>query len=202
MLPPMVSQRILTYFVRGSISCFDYVYSTTDLLVQPNPNQSNRRSAVQLYFHLQSKWMFSGWVFSNLINRKLQWNLDPNIQWENILLLQCLLLSSSQPQQPANFASVKFVAAVAVAVVWAASVSLRGRSSGPSPTTPPGCSSRSRPIGWSHGCPILKPDSLKINLRIRPWSSLVEGDEQMNRPKVKKVWNVAMHALHILLVFS
>ena len=55
MLPPMVSQRILTYFVRGSISCFDYVYSTTDLLVQPNPNQSNRRSAVQLYFHLQSK---------------------------------------------------------------------------------------------------------------------------------------------------
>ena len=32
---------------------------STDLLVWPNPNRSNRRSAVQWYFPLRSKWVFS-----------------------------------------------------------------------------------------------------------------------------------------------
>ena len=55
-----LSQQTLTYFETGSItvrltscltwlgfSCFVCVQFTTHLLVWPNPNQSNRRSAVQ-----------------------------------------------------------------------------------------------------------------------------------------------------------
>ena len=39
-------------------SCFDYVKLDRDLPVWSNPNQSNRRSVVQWYFLLQSKWVF------------------------------------------------------------------------------------------------------------------------------------------------
>ena len=40
-------------------SCFAYVKLDRDLQVWLNPNQSNRRYAVQLYFPLQSKWVLS-----------------------------------------------------------------------------------------------------------------------------------------------
>ena len=61
-------QRTFTYFVRGSITvrltscldwlgfrCFAYVELARGLQVWLNPNQSNRRSAVQCYFPLQSE---------------------------------------------------------------------------------------------------------------------------------------------------
>ena len=50
-------------------SCFGYNEWATDLLVWSKPNQSNRRSAVQWYFRIQSKvlslsklqrWIYSG----------------------------------------------------------------------------------------------------------------------------------------------
>ena len=60
-------QRILTYFVRGSIlvwltsclfgfDCFTCVELETDLLVWSNPNQSNKRSVIQGYFPIRSKY--------------------------------------------------------------------------------------------------------------------------------------------------
>ena len=68
-----VLQRTLTYFVRGSItvlqtSCLTGLDSTKLVnlyriqhkIKQLNPNQSNRRSAVQWYFPLQSKLVFFG----------------------------------------------------------------------------------------------------------------------------------------------
>ena len=41
-------------------SYFAHVELETDLVVWSNPNQSNRRSAVQKYFSLISNWIFSG----------------------------------------------------------------------------------------------------------------------------------------------
>ena len=35
-----------------------------------------------------------------------------------------------------------------------------------------------------------------------PWSSLVEGDEQLDRPLYKQLWNYAMHVLHNFLGFN
>ena len=40
-----------------------YSFNSTKQL---NPNQTNRRSAVQWYFHLRSKWVFSGLSFKTL----------------------------------------------------------------------------------------------------------------------------------------
>ena len=40
------------------LSCFAYFKSTTDLLVRWNPNRSKRRSDVQWYVPLRSKWLF------------------------------------------------------------------------------------------------------------------------------------------------
>ena len=34
-----------------------------------------------------------------------------------------------------------------------------------------------------------------------PWSSLVEGDEQLDRPTVQQLLNYAMHVLHNFLGF-
>ena len=42
------------------VSCFAYCELATDLLILQNPNQSNRRSAIQWYFPIQSKW-FVNW---------------------------------------------------------------------------------------------------------------------------------------------
>ena len=36
----------------------------------------------------------------------------------------------------------------------------------------------------------------------KPRSSLVEGDEQLNRPTVKQLWNYAMHVLRIFFGFN
>ena len=40
--------------------CFAYIELDKDLQVWSNPNQSNRRWAVQLYFPLQRKWVLFG----------------------------------------------------------------------------------------------------------------------------------------------
>ena len=48
-------------FVLFGFSCFAHDESVTYLLVWLNPNQSNKRSAVQCYFQLQSKQVFSGY---------------------------------------------------------------------------------------------------------------------------------------------
>ena len=74
-----VREHKLIYCTRGSIpewltscftcfgfSCFAHVELTTYLLVWSNPNQSDRGSAIQWYFPLQSKWVFYDCV--NLIN--------------------------------------------------------------------------------------------------------------------------------------
>ena len=45
-------------------SGFAYVKLDRDLQVWLNPNQSNRRYAVQLYFPLQSKWVLSACSFN------------------------------------------------------------------------------------------------------------------------------------------
>ena len=67
----VIRQRTLIYFVRWSItvrltSCLTGLDSAAllilnyiDLQVWLNPNQSNRRSVVQWYFHLRRKWVFS-----------------------------------------------------------------------------------------------------------------------------------------------
>ena len=44
-------------------SWFDCVELDRDLQVWLNPNQSNRRSAVQWYFPFQSKWVFSAVIY-------------------------------------------------------------------------------------------------------------------------------------------
>ena len=44
-------------------SCFVELKLKTDLLVLPNPNRSNRRSAIEWYFPLWSKWVFSALSF-------------------------------------------------------------------------------------------------------------------------------------------
>ena len=58
---------LLFYLFR--FSYFACVELATDLLAWSNINQSNRRSAVQWYFHSQSKWVFSalGVAFSCFI---------------------------------------------------------------------------------------------------------------------------------------
>ena len=51
----------------------------TDFLVWLDPNQSNRRSAVQWYFPLQSKWVFSDWTIWTLATDGIEperWNFD------------------------------------------------------------------------------------------------------------------------------
>ena len=69
----MIAQRILTHCVSASItvqltscflfgfSCFVYVELDAYYLVSLNPNQSNRRSDLQWYFPLRSKWVFYDW---------------------------------------------------------------------------------------------------------------------------------------------
>ena len=72
-----IDQRTITLFVRGSItvrltfcltdrlgcSCFVFVELVRNLLVWSN---ANRRSVVQWYFPLQSKWVFSGYSIRGL----------------------------------------------------------------------------------------------------------------------------------------
>ena len=48
---------LLLYWL--GFSCFAYVELDRDLQVWLNPDQPNRRSAIQWYFILQSKWVFS-----------------------------------------------------------------------------------------------------------------------------------------------
>ena len=40
------------------------------------------------------------------------------------------------------------------------------------------------------------------NTSVRPWSFLVEGDEQLDRPNSQTTWNYAMHQLHNFLGFN
>ena len=51
-------------------------------------------------------------------------------------------------------------------------------------------------------CRGLQDQSLgSTSWRLQPQRSLVEGDEQQDYgPMVKNAWNVAMHALHTILV--
>ena len=45
------------------VGCFVTSKWSTDLLVWLNPNQLNRRTALQLYFLLRSEWVFSALTF-------------------------------------------------------------------------------------------------------------------------------------------
>ena len=54
--------ELLCFFF--GFSCFSYVKLTTDFLVWLNPNQLNRRSAMQCNFPLWSKWVFSDRLFA------------------------------------------------------------------------------------------------------------------------------------------
>ena len=45
-----ITVRTADLFIFFGFSCFAYVELVTYLLVWSNPNQSNRRSAVQIYF--------------------------------------------------------------------------------------------------------------------------------------------------------
>ena len=54
-------------FVLLGYSCFSHAKLVTYLLVWLNQNQSNRRSAVQWYFPLWSKWVLTGLSIVNVI---------------------------------------------------------------------------------------------------------------------------------------
>ena len=65
-------------------SCFVVFKRSTDLLVWPNPNQSNKRSAVQWYFPLRSKWVFSGCLNqSNLLSVGQVISFDQSNLWHS-----------------------------------------------------------------------------------------------------------------------
>ena len=38
--------------------------------------------------------------------------------------------------------------------------------------------------------------------KVRPWSSIVEGDEHWIGPTVEQLWNYAMHVLHNIFRYN